>query len=587
MPLTVRIKLLLAGNSFITARNWSSGAQHAFEAMELAEGLDDPRLLAATIGPYATWRYATGQGFDPALGRRMAEMEPWTGQLRTLDLPEFDLANIEFLEGKTASAIARQRSLVERAEGDGDYSSLPFLLGNATLGDFLEGRSDVAWARIDRAARLSQATDQRVAEVHTLMCEAAARGSPRRRRSSDHGRKRSVRPHGHHVMEGGRVVHARRPRAARAQSRRRVGGPGVRRRGARSVPCATSRGVSAGDRRSPWKRWSRSGDMTKRSVVVTRLEEHARSHGSPRLIAEAVRARARLLAAAGDLDGADAAIGEAEAIHRRIEDPWELAHTLLAAGEIHRRARRRARARAALREALESFAFLGARLWARQAREQLARIDAAREQGGLTPTQRRVAELAASGLTNRQVADRLFMSAHTVEAHLSAIYRALDITSRSQLSAALSADATTPRDSAGQIPGFDTVIDPVTRGISLFACRADARRRVRRAHPATEVGANQWHRQPRPVGQSRRPQSTPSQRSARSSRPSWSQRPSPSQRSIRSGSGPSVEIRPISPALVESGAQWELQRRQQSGDVDPLTEAQREWERQRRLQSVS
>ena len=140
VPLTVRIKLLLAGNSFITARNWTSGAQHAFEAMELAEGLDDPRLLAATIGPYATWRYATGQGFDPALGRRMTELEPWTGQLRTLDLPEFDLANIEFLEGMTASAIARRRSLIERAEGDGDYSSLPFLLGNATVGDFLEGR---------------------------------------------------------------------------------------------------------------------------------------------------------------------------------------------------------------------------------------------------------------------------------------------------------------------------------------------------------------------------------------------------------------------------------------------------------------
>jgi DNA-binding CsgD family transcriptional regulator len=183
--------------------------------------------------------------------------------------------------------------------------------------------------------------------------------------------------------------------------------------------------------------------------VVTALEKHARSHGSPRLVAEAVRARARLLAAAGDLDGADTAIGEAEAIHRRIEDPWELAHTLLAAGDIHRRARRRAKARAVLREALEIFAFLGARLWARQAREQLARIDAARERGGLTPTQRKVAELAASGLTNRQVADRLFMSAHTVEAHLSAIYRALDIRSRAQLSGALSA-GTTPRDSDGR-----------------------------------------------------------------------------------------------------------------------------------------
>ena len=49
--------------------------------------------------------------------------------------------------------------------------------------------------------------------------------------------------------------------------------------------------------------------------------------------------------------------------------------------------------------------------------------------------------------------------------------------------------------------------------------------------------------------------------------------------------GPSIEPA-TNPAVLESGVQWELQRRQQSGDVDPLTEAQREWERQRRLQSV-
>ena len=178
-------------------------------------------------------------------------------------------------------------------------------------------------------------------------------------------------------------------------------------------------------------------------AVVSALEEQARSHGSPRLIAEAVRAHARLSAAAGDLMGP---MRPSARLRRSIgasRIPWELAHTLLVAGDIHRRARRRARARAALREALESFAFLGARLWARQAQEQLARIDASRERGGLTPTQRRVAELAASGLTNRMIADRLYMSAHTVEAHLSAIYRALDLTSRSQLSAALSADGTT------------------------------------------------------------------------------------------------------------------------------------------------
>jgi DNA-binding CsgD family transcriptional regulator len=153
-------------------------------------------------------------------------------------------------------------------------------------------------------------------------------------------------------------------------------------------------------------------------------------------------------AATGDLDVATAAIQRAEAAHRSMADPWELARTLLLAGEIHRRGRRRARAREALAESLAAFEQLGATGWAAIARDQLGRIGAGREADGLTPTQREVAELVAQGLTNRQVGDRLFMSPHTVEAHLSAVYRALDIRSRSALDAALTRDAQAVRDTS-------------------------------------------------------------------------------------------------------------------------------------------
>jgi DNA-binding CsgD family transcriptional regulator len=454
VALAVEIKLLLAGVSFITGRSWRSGARHAFEAMELAEQLGDQRLLAATIGPCVTWCYATGRGFKRELARRAAELEPWTGGFRTLDLPEFDIANIESLEGETASAMARMEKLLDRAERDGDYSSLPFLLGNMTSGDFLEGRSDVARDRIDRAKRLSQATEQRTAQVHALVCEARLEA-----RLGNADRALAAAGAAFDLMAATKwkvgewwmridlallelsrgdaqaaldlVAEALDPLAA-DESRRRRWGQAV----------AVEALVSLG-------RHDEAGR------VLDALEEHARSQGSAKLRAEVLRARARLLAAAGDLEGADAAIGDAEAMHRRMDDSWELARTLLVAGDVHRRARRRARARAVLREALETFTFLGAGLWAKQAREQLARIGAAREDGGLTPTQRRVAELVASGLTNRQAADRLFMSAHTVEAHLKAIYRALGVNSRAQLSAAMTADRSRTRDSAS--PSRDSV----------------------------------------------------------------------------------------------------------------------------------
>jgi DNA-binding CsgD family transcriptional regulator len=59
----------------------------------------------------------------------------------------------------------------------------------------------------------------------------------------------------------------------------------------------------------------------------------------------------------------------------------------------------------------------------------------------LTASERRIAELAAAGLTNRQIAQNLFVTARTVEGHLTSVFTKLDVTSRSALPAALSAPA--------------------------------------------------------------------------------------------------------------------------------------------------
>jgi DNA-binding CsgD family transcriptional regulator len=97
--------------------------------------------------------------------------------------------------------------------------------------------------------------------------------------------------------------------------------------------------------------------------------------------------------------------------------------------------RERAEATAVLREALAVFEELGTPLWADRARAELAgtrpRVRTAQE--GLTPAEQRVAELAASGMTNRDVAAMLFISAKTVEATLARVYRKLGIRSRAEL----------------------------------------------------------------------------------------------------------------------------------------------------------
>jgi DNA-binding NarL/FixJ family response regulator len=114
--------------------------------------------------------------------------------------------------------------------------------------------------------------------------------------------------------------------------------------------------------------------------------------------------------------------------------PFERARTQLLLGQLQRRQRRRETAATTLKDALRTFELLGTRLWADRAKAELARgTPGRRDPGGLTPSEQRVAELAVSGMSNREIAAALFVSAKTVEVNLSRIYRKLNIRSRIEL----------------------------------------------------------------------------------------------------------------------------------------------------------
>jgi DNA-binding NarL/FixJ family response regulator len=124
--------------------------------------------------------------------------------------------------------------------------------------------------------------------------------------------------------------------------------------------------------------------------------------------------------------------------HEQMRCPFERGRTLLVLGSIRRRAREKRGARDALEEALATFAELGASLWTQRARNELERISGRRpSSGGLTAMEERVASLAARGLANKEIAAALYISSHTVEAHLSRAYRKLGIRSRAGLAGRL------------------------------------------------------------------------------------------------------------------------------------------------------
>jgi DNA-binding CsgD family transcriptional regulator len=128
-----------------------------------------------------------------------------------------------------------------------------------------------------------------------------------------------------------------------------------------------------------------------------------------------------------------------------IRWPWTKARIELAYGMWLRRQRRVAESRVPLRSALTTFDLIGARTWGDQARAELRAAGertASREQSAgivLSPQELQIARLAADGLSNREIGERLYLSPRTVASHLYRIFPKLDITARAQLAARLNA----------------------------------------------------------------------------------------------------------------------------------------------------
>ncbi len=181
------------------------------------------------------------------------------------------------------------------------------------------------------------------------------------------------------------------------------------------------------------------GQLERAAELLERLEARGRILPRPWTIAVAARCRGLLQAARGDLEAAELSLQEGLAHHARLEMPFELARTLLCLGRVQRRRNERKAARATFERALVIFEGLPAPLWADTTREEIARIGVRRAPEELTVNEEQVAELAASGLTNREIAAKLFMSRRTVEANLARAYRKLGIRSRAELGAKMGA----------------------------------------------------------------------------------------------------------------------------------------------------
>ncbi len=181
-----------------------------------------------------------------------------------------------------------------------------------------------------------------------------------------------------------------------------------------------------------------AGRLEEAETALADFGERAATAGLPWALVAHARARAVLCAARDDLEGAIAGIDGVADRSARLPLAVERARVDLVRGGVLRRLRRVREARASLESARATFAACPSPPWEARTQAELARLGGRSAAGrDLTPAERQVAELAAAGRSNREIAEALVVSVRTVESQLSSTYGKLGVRGRAALARAL------------------------------------------------------------------------------------------------------------------------------------------------------
>ena len=444
MPMTandprrrVSIHALLAGIGHLSWRGWRRARLDMAEALRLSQGLGDAPLEVQMLGHAATWAFGLGRPWRGLMERADALWVPLTA-VPAVEHPDLQFARLLAREGAVDDARLRLGRLIESARSGGDWTSLPRLLVSLGAIELEAGSLDQAEQIADEAhagllqtgegafyqdllvLRLNLSVmrgDVDAARALGAAIEADAHDSPK-------PLIRTAAPLALAMLDLSLGDAA----AARERLARVVSEPGL----GRLLPLRWETVIAL-----EAEALVGLGRIDEARSRIDPVERRARRRGPPTALAEALRARALVLSAGGDHAGAVRAADEAVEIQSGVQMPFRAARSWFTLGEVRRRSRQKATSRAAFQSALDLFTDLGARIWVERTQTELGRVASRRPAGSsLTDTERRVAELAAAGETNREIADALFMSVHTVEAHLTRIFRALGVHSRTELARA-------------------------------------------------------------------------------------------------------------------------------------------------------
>ncbi len=311
------------------------------------------------------------------------------------------LGEAEYRSGHLASAIVHTEDAVTQAEAGGRYWDLPMLLGQAALPRIAAGDWAEAEAHVSRARDWAELVATPVALAYSSAAAAAL--AERHGQVADQLAAARIYDSAYACPEPG--AHSEGPLLARALIR--------------------------------------AGQLGEAATVLERFEARATTTGRRSSLMAASSARGQLEAARGDWERASAAFESALAYGDGLPLPLEVARVRLAYGRAALSAGRLIGARRYLLTALATFERNGAGGLAEEVISLMEGQGLAPPRrrdprtGVLTPAEGAVVRLAVEGLTNAEIARRLFVSTKTVEYHLSRVFAKLGVHSRHQLAALL------------------------------------------------------------------------------------------------------------------------------------------------------
>ncbi len=434
-PLLVLQTLLSLAFAQTVAGEYEEALQVCERAVAEAEQSGMPALLSQALATYVTVNALGGNGVDESALARALELEDPDLDVSIVFHATAAEAQVLAWKGRLDEAREKLRELRRRCVEHGADSDLIFVSVHTGLIDIWRGRFADAARAAEEAVQLAEETggEHLVSIAKTMRAAVAAyRGRECEARADIADAMAAVDRCGTPSMACWpmavlgflEVSLGNYAEAATALGRCSSVSPGM----------AGTEIVTASFVPDLVEAQIALGRLTEAEPMIKAMEHNGRLSGRPWMLAMGARCRAMMLAAQGEVDAAERAVREALAEYDRLPMPFERARTQLLLGQVQRRRRQKISTAATITEALRAFEDMGNTVWAARARAELERTHVSQaHRGELTTAERRVAELAATGMTTADVAAQLCVSVKTVEANLTRVYRKLDIHSRAEL----------------------------------------------------------------------------------------------------------------------------------------------------------